>query len=278
MAASTNFSLTGVAYVGQIEHEYMSIHKLSVCGNCFALGFQKPLKRCNGCRLVDYCSKEYVSHQHILPVVGTNFCRCQKSHWSKHKNFCNMVQGKGVKNAYLSKFKRPEDVFQVLTDSYRLRVELDHAHRQEDHGLYFSGKLADDLVWAKGDAAEDFQKYLDLAEDSGVLPEWWRFENRMECLAEAVDQKNEESVFKHIDQEQLVTRYEGDMAIRNALCILAELIVGYEGKGRAMDSKWFEEFRDFLDLHPEEKARLIAGTVEAVKNAGVLTGQEADDK
>jgi len=193
-----------------------------------------------------------------------------------------MVLGKGAKNAYLSRLKRPEDVFQVVIDSYRLRVELDHAHRAEDHGLYFDngdGKkvgAGEELVWAKGDAAEDFQRYLDLAEEAGVLPEWWRFENRMECLAEAVDVKGEESVFKHIDQEQLVTRYEGDMAIRNALCILAELVVGYEGKGRAKDGEWFEEFRDFLDLHPEEKARLIAGTVEAVKNAGVLPGQGTD--
>lgn len=62
MADKGGFTLTGVAYVGQIEHEYMSVNKLSVCSNCFALGFQKPLKRCNGCKLVDYCSKEFVAH------------------------------------------------------------------------------------------------------------------------------------------------------------------------------------------------------------------------
>lgn len=181
-----------------------------------------------------------------------------------------MVQGKGAKNNYLSKLKTPEEAFKILTDSYRLRVELDHAHRQEDHGIYHSGKLADDLIWSNGDATDDFQKYLDLAEDSGILPEWWRFENRMECLTEAVDKKNEESIFKHIDQEQLVTKYEGDTAIRSALCILAELIVGYDGKGRAKDEEWFQKFQEHLDLHPEEKAKLISGTIEAVKNAGII--------
>ena len=119
MATASSFPLTGVAYVGQIEHEYMSMHKLSVCSNCLAIGFQKTLKRCNGCRLVDYCSKE-----------------CQKNNWSKHKHFCNMVQGKPPKNGFLSKYKTPEEVFKVLIDSYRLRVELDHAHRQENHGIY----------------------------------------------------------------------------------------------------------------------------------------------
>lgn len=184
-----------------------------------------------------------------------------------------MVQGKGAKNGYLSRFKTPEETFKVLIDSYRLRVELDHAHREENHGIYFDGKLAEGLVWAKGDASEDFQRYLDLAEEAGIMPEWWRFENRMECLAEAVDKKNEESIYQHIDQENLMTKYEGDVAIRNALSILAELVVGYEGKGPAKDEKWFQEFQEYLDLHPDERARLIAGTVEAVKNAGILPEQ-----
>lgn len=187
-----------------------------------------------------------------------------------------MVQGKGARNGYLSRLKKVEDVSQVLVDSYRLRVELDHAHRDENHGLFYveQKSLSEGLVWAKGDATEDFQRYLDLAEEAGVLPGWWRFENRMECLTEAVDKKNEDSVFSHIDQEALMTKYEGDMSIRNALCILAELVVGYEGKGRASDDKWFAEFQEYLDLHPNEKAKLIAGTVEAVKNAGVIPDQQ----
>ena len=57
--ATKSFPKCGVSYVGQIEHEYMHSKKLSVCANCLSLGFQKPLKRCNGCLLIDYCSKEY---------------------------------------------------------------------------------------------------------------------------------------------------------------------------------------------------------------------------
>lgn len=185
------------------------------------------------------------------------------------------MQGKGKKNAYLSKYKTPEEVFNVLTDSYRLRVELDHAHRDENHGIYYDDKLADGLVWAKGDAADDFQRYIDLAEAAGIMPEWWRFENRMECLAEAIDKKNDEGIYSKIDQEQLMTKYEGDVTIRNALNVLAELVVGYEGKGPAKDGKWFQEFQEFLDLHPDERLRLIAGTVEAVKSAGVVPDSAA---
>lgn len=210
-------------------------------------------------------------------MLANSTTRCQKKHWSKHKAFCNMVQGKGPKNAYLSRMKTPEEVFRVLIDSYRLRVQLDHAHQGEDHGMYFNKQkgVSEGLVWVAGDANDDFQKYLDLAEDADILPEWWRFENRMECLAEAVDEENEDNIVTPIDEENLVTRYEGDMSVRNALCIVAELVVGYDGKGRAKDDTWYTEFQEYLDLHPQERAKLVEGTVQAVKNAGVLPVQES---
>jgi hypothetical protein len=114
---------------------------------------------------------------------------------------------------------------------------------------------------------EDFQIWLDWCEESGALPEWWRFEDRMECLALAVEKGGEadDSVYGAVDQEKLVVAYQGDTSIRNALGILAELVVGYDGKGRAQDDQWYMQFSEFLDLHPEERARLIKGTVEAME-------------
>ena len=61
-----------------------------------------------------------------------------------------MVQGKGEQSAYLSSYDHDE-VYRVLIDAYRLRVETDRLSREENHGIYYSGKLADDLVWTKGD-------------------------------------------------------------------------------------------------------------------------------
>jgi len=202
--------------------------------------------------------------------------RCQKGHWPKHKPFCNMVQGKGAKNAYLSSYLH-DDVLRVLIDAYRLRVELDHVHRSEHHGIYYSTDShgLDGLVWVKSaDPIDDFQRWLDLAETAGILPEWWRFEDRMECLALGVDKNDDESIFKPINQTDLITRYGGDTAIRTALCILAELCVGYDGKGAPKDNRWFQEFQEFLDLHPEERARLIKGSVDAVNEALEKHGDE----
>jgi MYND finger len=81
MSEKATYPRTGVAYVAVIEHEFMNSNKFTICNNCMAMGFDKQLKRCNGCMLVDYCSKE-----------------CQKKNWRKHKPFCNMVQGRGKKN------------------------------------------------------------------------------------------------------------------------------------------------------------------------------------
>jgi len=61
-----------------------------------------------------------------------------------------MVQGKGAQNAYLSSYEHDE-VFRIIIDAYRLRVETDHLSREEDHGTYFPGKETNGLVWANGD-------------------------------------------------------------------------------------------------------------------------------
>jgi hypothetical protein len=61
-----------------------------------------------------------------------------------------MVQGKGAQSAYLSSYDHDE-VYRVIIDAYRLRVETDHLSREEDHGIYYSGKPLDGLVWAQGD-------------------------------------------------------------------------------------------------------------------------------
>jgi hypothetical protein len=175
-----------------------------------------------------------------------------------------MVQGKGKKNLYLNAKDR-KVVFRTLIDAYRLRMEIDHLHRNEDHGIYYPGEWEQGIVWAKGDVSEDFQRWIDMTESSGILPEWWRFEDRMEMLGIALNKEDKESILTPIDQTDLISRYSADTSIRTALSILAELVVGYEGKGAATDNVWYQKFSEHLDLHPEERAKLIKGAVEAVQ-------------
>ena len=196
-----------------------------------------------------------------------------------------MTQGKGRKDAYLTA-QTVEMTQRLLVDAYRLRVEVDHADGDCDHGIYYNkegtSKFAKDVIWARDDVYADFQLWLDLAEDSDILPDWWRHEERMETLALAFDKSAEQSVWKSLDQTELITRYEGDTSVRSAMLILAELVVGYEGKGWAKDNKWYMGFSEHLDLHPEERARLIKGSVEAVRRAfeeqGLGDGAEENGK
>lgn len=182
-----------------------------------------------------------------------------------------MTQGKGRREGYLSA-KTLEEVMRLVVDAYRLRVEVDHDDGDCDHGVYYDakhGRWPKDLVWAKGDVYADFQRWLDLCEESGVLPDWWDLNERLECLGMAIDKGKDakETVWQTLDQTQLMTRYEGDASVRSALLVLAELVVGYEGTGRQKDDRWYMKFSENLDLHPEERARLLRGSVEAVRKA-----------
>ena len=165
-------------------------------------------------------------------------------------------------------------VVKVVVDSYRLRGEVDHCVRKEDHGVYSSADSSgketgweEGLVWVKdGDVVADFQRYLDLLEEAGVMPEWWGFEQRMECMCLAVDKENKENIYTKIDQDQLIPRYDGDTQIRNALLMLAELAVGYDGKGPPDDEGvWYDGFVKYLNEHPEEKEKLLRESKETVE-------------
>lgn len=221
MSTGTSFPRTQSSFTAEQSHEFERSQGTSRCSNCGSRGNQDSLRRCGGCKCVSYCS-----------------AGCQRSHWNKHKGFCNLVQGKGPKNGYLTKLGSPEEVYRVLIDSYRWRVELDHTFKHENHGIYQDGTLAKDSLWSQGDAVDDVQKYMDLAEQAGIMPEWWSFEHRMVCLTKAVDKKSEESIYAGIDERKLAERYGDDSSIRNTLVMLAELVVGYDGKGSTVDQSF----------------------------------------
>lgn len=253
---STKFARTGYSYVAQLEHDYLFAHKLTLCNHCFKLGTDVAMKRCQGCQLNDYCSKE-----------------CQRLKWKAHKPYCNLIQGKGAKNLFLSACER-EQVFKIVVDSYRLRCEVDHHVRGEDHGIYYPGKWDEGIVWVKDDVVADFQRYLDLVEEAHILPDWWGFEERMEVMCLAIDKGNKESIYQKIDQDALIPRYDGDTQIRNTLCVVAELAAGYDGKGAPDDDgEWFEGFVKYLKEHPEEKEKLLRETKETIESSMKTLGR-----
>lgn len=197
--------------------------RTTFCDNCLRRATDLPtaLKRCVGCKCVSYCSKD-----------------CQKAHWPNHKNVCHLIQKQGERpaNTFLSviaSLNGEDYMICLLIDSYRLRVENDHIHKHEDHGIYYNGtELPFGSVFANGDVEADFQNYLDCAEKACVLPKWFEFYKRMECLTRAVDRKgNAENIYTRIDPQHLPPRYDGDYLIISTLILLADMIVGVDGKG-----------------------------------------------
>ena len=90
----------------------------------------------------------------------------------------------------------------------------------------------------------------------------------------AIDRNYDENIFCQIDQRKLIPNYGGDLEIRTALLVLAELVVGYEGMGSRKDNDWYEGFTKYLQEHPEERAKLIKGSIEAVEEAFRSHGQD----
>ena len=144
------------------------------CANCSKVHEVNgtSLQRCSGCRATYYCSKD-----------------CQKADWKQHKTACRSSNSNGAgsgqtgqsgsksSKAFIESTTgldsktwlhgKPEsEVFKLLCDSYRMRVEDDYA---------FRGDVSEDSIYGGGDPAKGFRRFLIKAEErSGVLPEYFR--------------------------------------------------------------------------------------------------------
>jgi hypothetical protein len=87
----------------------------------------------------------------------------------------------------------------------------------------------------------------------------------MECLGRAVDRKgNDQNIFFPIQEDTLVDRYNGDRQIKTTLILLAELVVGYEGKGPPKDGEWISKFKSSIDT-PEMKEKIKKTTTDSLQ-------------
>lgn len=153
-----------------------------------------PLKRCAKCKSQWYCSRE-----------------CQKSDWKSHKKVCGSTSaesnstsatssssaGQGINPkaiCYIPKpftalkngtwlYNRPKnDVFKLLVDTYRMRMEDEYV---------FEGEVDEDSLYSGADpesAARHFKRFLnktirlDAKRNKKLLPEWWSKDSVKECF------------------------------------------------------------------------------------------------
>lgn len=215
----------------------------SCCATCKKSPPQVSLKQCAKClsTTVKYCSRD-----------------CQKADWKTHKKTCGK-SGQGVRlptagpstaasgiaggasppkgldspiqkpftrlgdGTYLH--DRPEkDVYRILIDAYRLRVEDEYAIEMENaEDSVYSGET-NPAVLLRGFR----RRFLDPAESrTGLLPAWWNAEKRAECEAMALDRSknNWYDLSCAVEKSDIIDHY-GDRLFPMQLRMLAEKVIG----------------------------------------------------
>lgn len=162
-----------------------------LCGSCAKIEDSAgiKLKRCAKCQTTFYCSRE-----------------CQKSDWKKHKKVCASqaaaahssstpspsnrrppTGSKGLSAAIDKPFHRldaktwlhdrpEEDVYKLLIDSYRFRME-------DDYNLEGEADI-DSIYGGASDGQQGFRRFLQRVQRKpGLLPPWWSAEKAAACMA-----------------------------------------------------------------------------------------------
>jgi hypothetical protein len=230
---------SGHALLAQVAAANTLVSQMEPCPSCFTPALLKPAKKCNGCKIVQYCSKE-----------------CQKSDWSQHRVFCQLVTGnEKVASAFINSMG-PVDVINFVLDMYRYKVSWNEQHL---------GKLAD-LLGPKvspvfhvpkrsivGDRTQaDFEKFVRGAVTAGVLPRYMGSEVGIKgCIESAVHSGNADDLSTPADVESLASKYK-NVHIDVALLVLAERMVGFDAGGPPQGLKiWMDGFTERFNACPE---------------------------
>jgi splicing suppressor protein 51 len=190
------------------------------------------LKKCAKCLVTPYCSRE-----------------CQKAAWKVHKRTCGkgianntkLSPPEGLEQPITNPFTRlnegtwlhdrpEEDVYRLLIDAYRLRVE-DNCNLED--------QWDDDCLYAfegpgQPNGLKGFRRFCRLAgSQPGFLPPWWDEEAQIECEDFGMDT----SVFRFqdlwcpVEASEIMWHY-GDERFPMQLRMLAETVYGRSPGGQ----------------------------------------------
>ncbi|KIV99185.1 uncharacterized protein PV09_09138 [Verruconis gallopava] len=196
--------------------------------NCCAVCSKTTdLLKCGKCRSIQYCSKE-----------------CQKKDWkTAHKALCGLLaqmrstrtseSATGASASGQRKIDKPfhklndgtwlhgrseKDVFQLLVDSFRLRLEDEHTFRGTSKpGSIYTGSA---------DSSSAFKRYLTkVGSRKNLLPPWWNEEKSKACVAFGMKENQWSNLRKPVKKSEIIDYY-GSPNMPMQMRMLAEDILG----------------------------------------------------
>jgi splicing suppressor protein 51 len=213
------------------------------CASCKKSASESsPLKRCAKCHSTQYCSRDcqkndWKQHKKVcsrLAAAGSGATPGPSTSTSGANNSTNT--GSNTSFPSLSapgavprpfhalherKFlhNRPEDdVYKLLIDCYRFRVEDDYK---------YAGEVEEDCVYGGApNSYEPFKRFLRKAEGrDGLLPSWWSSAKAKACLEYGKNKGNWSDLCCAIEKHD-VTEHYGDNLMPMKLRMLGEQILG----------------------------------------------------
>ncbi|CAH0057614.1 unnamed protein product [Clonostachys solani] len=200
------------------------------CVTCKKTAPEVTIKRCAQCSSTPYCSRE-----------------CQKADWKNHRKVCGKESAgcssssspselgsqasplKGLEKSVTKPFTRigngtwlhdrPEtDVYRLLIDAYRLRVEDEYK---------MEGKIDNDSLYAgSGSGLKGFRRFLDcVASHAGLLPSWWHAEKRACCERLGMDPSQWQNLCCAVEKSDIIEHY-GMPYFHMELRMFAEKVLG----------------------------------------------------
>ncbi|KAJ9663396.1 hypothetical protein H2201_005604 [Coniosporium apollinis] len=246
---------------------------VATCASCARpeSGPDEKLKRCAKCQTTQYCSRE-----------------CQKADWKTHKKVCvsnaaaaaassttssatsnnpsssaanSSTPPKGLLAAVDKPFHRLEaqtwlhdrpeqDVYQLLIDTYRFRME--------DHYNLEGEADRDSIYGGARDGRQGFRRFLSRAQSKrGLLPPWWSPEKAAECEAMGMRRSEWTSLASAIEKSDVIEHY-GNPQMPMQLRMFGEQIYG-----RGPGGQDGTEMRKLMMMAEAGGAEMMFGRVRA---------------